>query len=445
MAQSAAVTAGKGTDNMLFATVTAAVTCLLMIASILFFPRLRIGHLTLDTYWMVTLAGALVMLFAEKGRFAMVGRTLVADTAVNPLKILALFLSMTVLSVYLDELGFFRVLAARTLKRAGKSQTRLFFCLYALVSVLTVFTSNDIIILSFTPFICYFARHAGIDPLPYLAAEFVAANSWSMLLVIGNPTNIYLATAAGIDFARYLRVMALPTLAAGGVSLLCLWLCFRRRLAAPISPAEVDEPPLRDRPLLVVGLVHLGVCTLALAISSYIGAEMWLISVVAVACLAVSVLLLSALRRRPAHELWAAFGRAPWQLVPFLLSMFSMIAVLGQVGTIDLLTDLLCRGNTVFTCGVGSFLFANLINNIPMSVLFGAAVPPGDPGALYATVVGSNLGALLTPVGALAGIMWSGILARHGHRFGYRDFLRLGASVGVPALAAALLVLWGTV
>ena len=91
--------------------------------------------------------------------------------------ILVLFLSMTALSVFLDEIGFFRYLAGAAIRFAGEKQTVLFYVLYALVSVLTVFTSNDVIILTFTPFICYFTRCAGIDPLPYLVSEFVAANT----------------------------------------------------------------------------------------------------------------------------------------------------------------------------------------------------------------------------------------------------------------------------
>ena len=184
---------------------------------------------------------------------------------------------MTALSVYLDEVGFFGYLAAAALRRAGGRQTVLFFALYLLVSVLTVFTSNDVIILTFTPFICYFAKNAGIKPLPYLIAEFVAANTWSMALIIGNPTNIYLAGSAGISFAEYTRVMILPTLLAGVVSLLVLLLIFRRALSEPIEPVPA-KAVLRRRAPLLIGLVHLSLCTVLLAVSSYIGLQMWLIS-----------------------------------------------------------------------------------------------------------------------------------------------------------------------
>ncbi|MBQ8911324.1 MAG: hypothetical protein IJY89_01990, partial [Clostridia bacterium] len=204
-----------------------AVTCLLMILSIPFKPTIRIGKLHLDTYWIVVTIGALALIVTRQVDLSTIGAALLDNSAINPLKILVLFISMTLLSVFLDELGFFRYLANVTLRRAKTSQVKLFIYLYLIVSVLTVFTSNDVIILSFTPFICYFSKNARIDPLPYLAAEFVAANTWSMTLIIGNPTNIYLATANGIDFLTYIKVMLLPTLGAGLTAFLALFLLFR--------------------------------------------------------------------------------------------------------------------------------------------------------------------------------------------------------------------------
>ena len=162
---------------MLLTVIICAVTCLLMVLAVLFFPRFRIGKLTIGSYWVITILGAAILLLTGRVAAPAIAQALLADSAINPIKILVLFISMTVLSVFLDELGFFRYLASVTLRRAKTSQLKLFLLLYVTVSVLTVFTSNDIIILSFTPFICYFAKSANINPLPFLAAEFVAAKS----------------------------------------------------------------------------------------------------------------------------------------------------------------------------------------------------------------------------------------------------------------------------
>ena len=422
--------------------IVCAVTCLCMILGVLFFPKIKIGRVGLSTYWIIVLVGAAIVLLCGEADVAEIGSAMIANTAVNPIKILVLFISMTILSVFLDELGFFRYLAGFALRHAHGGQKRLFFSLYFTVALLTVFTSNDVIVLSFTPFICYFANEAKINPMPYLAAEFVAANTWSMALVIGNPTNIYLATAYGIDFIAYLKISILPTVAAGLVSLLLLWLVFRKKLAEPIL-GTAERSVISDRVSLAIGIVHLAVCTVLLAISSYVGLELWLIALCSVGSLFVCDGILSLCRKQRPRALEGCLKRAPWQLVPFLLSMFIMTEALSQQGTIAAIGEFLGNQGEIWTYGALSFLSSNLINNIPMSVLFSSLIGYADVGmgALFATIIGSNLGAFFTPIGALAGLMFSSILAEHGIKFGYRDFLKLGVTVAIPTLATALGVL----
>lgn len=426
---------------MLASVIICIVTCLLMILGVLFFPKIKLGKISIDSYWVITLVGAAVLLISGQADIVVVGKALIADTAINPLKILVLFISMTVLSIFLDELGFFRFLASATLKRARTGQMKLFLYLYAMVSVLTVFTSNDVIILSFTPFICYFAKNAKINPIPYLAAEFVAANTWSMALIIGNPTNIYLATAYGLDFLAYLKLSILPTLAAGAVAFAALFLLFRKQLKAPIE-GEAEDFKIKDRLLLWVGIAHLGACTLLLAIGSYIGLQMWLVSLCAVVSLFIFTLVISLVRKSKPQELAGCLKRAPWQLIPFIISMFVMIVCLAEKGVTAEIGKFLGSDLAVFKYGATSFLAANLINNIPMSVLFSSIVETvgaeASLGAVFATIIGSNIGAFLTPIGALAGIMWSSILNKHNLKFGYLDFLKIGVTVAIPTLAAAL-------
>ena len=424
--------------------IVCAATCLCMILGVLFFPKIRLGKLNIDSYWVIVLLGTVILLLCGQTDGKAIARTLIENTPVNPLKILVLFLCMTMLSVFLDGLGFFRALAGFALRHAHSGQKRLFFSLYGMVALLTVFTSNDIIVLSFTPFICYFASEAKIDPMPYLAAEFVAANTWSMALVIGNPTNIYLATAFGVDFVSYFLVSILPTIAAGGVSLFFLWLLFRKKLSEPIM-GQAERDTVSDKPALVIGLVHLGACTLLLAVSSYIGIEMWLISLCAAGSLFLCNGVLAIIRREKPRALLGCLRRAPWQLIPFLLSMFVITEALAMQGTTAAIGNFLGTRFTVPVYGLLSFAASNLINNIPMSVFFSSMIGATDAGigAMYATVIGSNLGAFFTPIGALAGLMFGSILSDHGVKFGYKDFLKLGVCVALPSPLASLAVLWG--
>ena len=161
------------------------VTCAALITLVFAKPSVMIGGKKISIFWLAPLLGAVALMIGGYLTPAEIAAGLTAAGDVNPLKILLLFFSMTMMSVYLDEIGFFRLLAHKVLARAKGSQLTLFFLLYALVSVLTVFTSNDIIVLTFTPFICHFAKSARIDPLPYLVSEFVAANTWTTSFLTG--------------------------------------------------------------------------------------------------------------------------------------------------------------------------------------------------------------------------------------------------------------------
>lgn len=428
---------------MLTPVIVFGITCIVMILSVLFFPKLKIGKTEIGVYWIVTLIGAIAVFLCSTTDIEKIGAALASQNEINPLKILALFLSMTFISVFLDELGFFKKLADVAIKRNKSGQKGLFFSLYALVSVLTVFTSNDVIILSFTPFICYFAKNAKISPIPYLISEFVAANTWSMALIIGNPTNIYLATSAGIGFTEYLKYSLLPTLTGGGVSLAVLYLLFRKTLKAPLS-CDTENVQIADKFLMWVGLAHLAAATVLLAIGSYIGLQMWLAAVCTAASLFVIAAVYSLIRKKTIKPLGASLLRMPYEIIPFVLSMFVMVIVLDDVGVTGAIGSFLGSDLSVLKYGVLSFLSSNLVNNIPMSVLFSSVIDGGAAGlpAVFATVIGSNIGAFLTPVGALAGIMWSSIINKHGVKFNCLDFIKMGTIVSFPALFASLGGLW---
>ncbi len=115
-------------------------TCAAMICAIIIKPKVRFKHITLNTYWIVTLAGAAAILISGLINPTSLIEGLTADSAINPIKILVLFFAMSYLSLFLDEISFFRCVAQMTGKFAGVSQIKLFLALYAVISVLTIFT-----------------------------------------------------------------------------------------------------------------------------------------------------------------------------------------------------------------------------------------------------------------------------------------------------------------
>lgn len=430
---------------MITVLIISALTCLLLMAVAFFKPSVTIKNTTVSIFWIVPFLGAVAMILTGNVSVDDIITSFTSDNAVNPLKILILFISMTLISIYLDCVGFFRYIAGKVLSKAGKNQTALFFYLYVCVSLLTVFTSNDIIVLTFTPFICYFAKNAKIDPIPYLVSEFIAANTWSMILIIGNPTNIYLATNAGASFSDYTLKMAVPTVACGVVSFILLFLIFRKRLLVPIS-AKAKTEKIEDVPAVIIGLIHLAGSIIMMVISSYIDLPMWIIAAGFCVSLFITAGIYFTIRKTGYTALFTSVKRAPVETIPFVLSMFVIVLALQNSGITEVISKTLTSGNTVLNFGITSFLASNLINNIPMSVLYSSITSFADAAsytqALYASIIGSNLGAFFTPLGALAGIMWTSLLKTSNVRMNFARFTKYGSAVALPSLAASLLALY---
>lgn len=426
---------------MIATIIIASITFVGVIASILFFPHIHIGKFRLDTYWMIALVGAIVLLACGFAPIREVGEQLISDGSINPIKILILFFSMTTISVILDELGLFRFLASVASSKAKENQYVLFLLLYLLTSILTVFTSNDVVILTLTPFICFFCKKSKINPIPYLVAEFVAANTWSLMLLIGNPTNIYLASSSGIDFISYFKVMAIPTIVGGIVELGLLFLIFNKSLKQRLQSNELIYH-LDDKVPVLVGLLDLVVCLVFLVLSSYLHFEMWLISLICAGALVVFMLVYSIFKHSNIVHVKETVLRLPYQLIPFFLSMFVVVVALNIQGISKALGDFLGSNNTIWVYGYSSFLASNLINNIPMSILFSNLANSLSEGAylkgVYASIVGSNIGAFLTPIGALAGIMFSSLVSKNNIRFRFIDFIKYGAMVSIPVITVIL-------
>jgi arsenical pump membrane protein len=121
--------------------------------------------------------------------------------------------------------------------------------------------------------------------------------------------------------------------------------------------------------------------------------------------------------------------------------MFAIVLALKNNGVTEILGNIIGKGNKILNFGVSGYLFSNLINNIPMSVLFSTFVGSFGEGAVYATIIGSNIGAFLTPVGALAGIMFTDLVKKQNVDFGFKDFIKYGFLISIPTLLSALAVL----
>jgi len=425
--------------------IIAAISVISMIIAILKFPTLKIKGFQTDTFYIPILIGALILLIFPLFDKSELIETITSNSSLNPIKILILFICVSVMSIALDEAGFFSFIAYKFIVKFKSGQIKLFIALYILISILTIFTSNDIVILTFTPFILYFSKRGNINPIPYLVMEFVAANTYSMILSIGNPTNIYLSSIFNISFINYFIHMIIPGLLIGIMTFGILLLLFWKKLKEPINVFEVEEIKLKNKLLCIVSLLHLSLTTILLAISNYINLEMWIICLSFASSLIIFLIIYSIIKKN-SYYIRGSLRRVPYSLIPFILSMFTIIMALDSYDIFSNIRSLIDNidnekvKSIVYL--VSSDLSCNIVNNIPMTLAYGSILNgTTNMTYVYATIIGSNLGAMLTPIGALAGIMWLRILKHNEIKYSFLDFMKNGVILTEVALIGAIISL----
>ena len=169
---------------------------------------------------------------------------------------------------------------------------------------------------------------------------------------------------------------------------------------------------------------------------------MWLVSSICAGVLLLFMLIYSFFNKRNIVHVGETMKRLPYQLIPFFLSMFVIVVALNVQGITDKIAAFFGENNTLWIYGYSSFISCNLINNIPMSILFtnisSSLTGVAYTQAIYASIIGSNIGAFLTPIGALAGIMFSGLVNENNVRFTFLDFIKYGVVISIPVITVAL-------
>jgi arsenical pump membrane protein len=341
-----------------------------------------------------------------------------------------------------EHLGLLERLAARIEPRTRGPVRHAFAVTYVLAAAAATTLSNDAAILLLTPAVLallravYPKRHPKFE-VPFAFAVFAAAGVAP--LVISNPMNLVFADQVGLGFNRYAAVMIPVALAGWAATYVVLVRCFRDALAdeAPaLGGWEGPRGPLGRGGRIVLGalLASLG----AYPIASFLELPLWPIAAAGgAACVAA--------RLAAGHAPRAIADGVAWSLFPFLAGVFVLALGLERVGVVDRLAALYAASPApIATVGGISAIGSALLNNHPMSVLNGLTLLRLDAGEglAFAALVGGDLGPRLLPVGSLAALLWFDILRRHRVVVPIGTFVRVGAAVTIPSLAASLVVLW---
>jgi len=363
--------------------------------------------------------------------------------------VIFLLAGMMILAGGLARTGFFEYVAGVAIHFSKGQPFRLLIILAILTALLAALLDNVTTVVLLTPVTLSIARTLKVSPFPYLISQIFASNIGGTATLIGDPPNIMIGSAAGLDFADFLVNLA-PVVVIIMVAFLGLmWLFFKRHMdddanrldiLATVDPAGA----ITDRPLMIRALVVLGLTIVGFLFHSALHLE-----AATIAMLGATVLMI--VGRLDTHE---TLRDIEWNTLFFFVGLFMLIEAVVQVGIVggiaDGLADAAGGRLEVATLGILWFsaLASALVDNIPYTA---TAIPIVErliesglqaEALWWSLALGACLGGNLTIVGASANIVVANLAARDGHPITFMQFLKYGSAVVLVSLVISTAYLW---
>lgn len=361
----------------------------------------------------------------------------------------ATFIAIIIISLLLDEAGFFEWAALHVARWGGGSGRKLFAFIVLLGAAVSALFANDGAALIITPIVMTMLLALRFSPAATLAFVMAAgfiADTASLPFVVSNLVNIVSADYFNLSFNQYAAVMVPVNFVSIAASLAMLLWFFRKDVPATYALNELKQPKeaIRDHATFVAGWWVLGLLLLGFFVIEPLGVP---ISVIAAVC---AVLLYLIAARGQVIGTTQVLQEAPWQVVVFSLGMYLVVYGLKNAGLTDYIAQLLNifaeQGLWTATLGTGllTALLSSIMNNMPTVLVGALSIDAANvdgviqQAMVYANVIGADLGPKITPIGSLATLLWLHVLARKNIQISWGYYFKVGVVLTLPVLLVTL-------
>lgn len=203
------------------------------------------------------------------------------DTAIKKFidfNTLGLLAGMMVLISIVRRSGFFEAMALWAVKKSKGRAKELLVLLAVITGIGAALIDSVTVALLIAPMTLSICRMVSLNPMPLLITEILASNIGGTALMIGNPPNVMIGSASGLDFMQFVKCLAPAVLITLVITIAVMVLIYNKSLTSKkLTPEELEAIHIRDAvkdmAILKKSLTVLGLTIIGFMIHSFFGLQ----------------------------------------------------------------------------------------------------------------------------------------------------------------------------